>query len=93
MISLTMQLVRNAAVFPFVNDGFPIVYTGQEHVNPPLESKSSTLLTSRALQAVMIHTIARPYGITATPPTRPISPSSRNSTTPAGKPSLPTRHT
>jgi alpha-amylase len=26
-------LTRNAAVFPFVNDGFPIVYQGQEHVS------------------------------------------------------------
>ena len=24
-------LVKNAAVFPFINDGFPIVYSGQEH--------------------------------------------------------------
>jgi glycosidase len=28
---LTSQLVKNAAVYPFVNDGFPIVYMGQEH--------------------------------------------------------------
>lgn len=25
--------MRNAAVFPFVTDGFPIVYMGQEHVS------------------------------------------------------------
>jgi alpha-amylase len=30
--------MRNAAVFPFVNDGFPIVYTGQEHVRPVLDT-------------------------------------------------------
>ena len=27
------QLTRNAAVFPFINDGYPIIYQGQEHVS------------------------------------------------------------
>lgn len=26
------QLLKNAAVYPFINDGYPIVYQGQEHV-------------------------------------------------------------
>ena len=28
-----IQLVRNAAVYPFVSDGYPIMYQGQEHVS------------------------------------------------------------
>lgn len=27
----SVQLVKNAAVYPLVNDGFPIIYMGQEH--------------------------------------------------------------
>ncbi|TXT15561.1 hypothetical protein VHUM_00064 [Vanrija humicola] len=30
-LALTPQLLKNAAIYPFINDGFPIIYQGQEH--------------------------------------------------------------
>jgi glycosidase len=37
------KLAKNAAVYPFINDGIPILYMGQEHVNP------SKVLSTRSL--------------------------------------------
>lgn len=31
LINNITQLIRNAMVYPFINDGYPILYSGQEH--------------------------------------------------------------
>lgn len=31
LINDIAQLIRNAMVYPFINDGYPILYSGQEH--------------------------------------------------------------
>jgi hypothetical protein len=33
--------MRNAAVYPFINDGYPMVYSGQEHVRCSVSSQSA----------------------------------------------------
>jgi len=33
VVIANLELVRNAAVFPFISDGYPITYQGQEHVS------------------------------------------------------------
>ena len=78
-------LTRNAAVFPFVNDGFPIVYQGQEHVSPTKEQ--STLIRSirfgadhrlpcRTYKGATTLAIVKPYGSMATKRRLSFTPSS-----------------